>query len=124
VSDGLPPNPSRFGRNIDQWALALYEYMTSQTKFGEANDPVPLLPAHLVTGGLERASVNGIVLYDPVEKNLVISKDGLFISSSNEVGAPASASASGVAGTWSKDADYFYACTATDTWKRVAISTW
>jgi len=37
---------------------------------------------------------------------------------------PASASATGTAGTVSWDADYIYICTATDTWKRVAISTW
>jgi len=37
---------------------------------------------------------------------------------------PASSSATGVAGTVSWDADYIYVCTATDTWKRVAIATW
>jgi len=38
--------------------------------------------------------------------------------------APASASATGTAGEVRYDADYIYVCTATDTWKRVAISTW
>lgn len=38
--------------------------------------------------------------------------------------APASASATGTAGEVRYDADYIYICTATDTWKRVAISTW
>ena len=37
---------------------------------------------------------------------------------------PASASATGTAGTIAWDADYIYVCTATDTWKRAAISTW
>jgi hypothetical protein len=37
---------------------------------------------------------------------------------------PASASASGTAGQVAWDADYIYICTATDTWKRVAIATW
>lgn len=37
---------------------------------------------------------------------------------------PTSASATGTAGDISWDADYIYVCTATDTWKRVAISTW
>lgn len=37
---------------------------------------------------------------------------------------PASASASGVAGTIVADANYIYVCVATDTWKRVAITTW
>lgn len=37
---------------------------------------------------------------------------------------PASASATGVAGTICWDADYIYICVATDIWKRVAIATW
>jgi hypothetical protein len=37
---------------------------------------------------------------------------------------PASASATGTVGTITYDTDYIYICTATDTWKRVAISTW
>ena len=39
-------------------------------------------------------------------------------------GAPASASATGTAGSIVADANYIYVCTATDTWKRVAIATW
>jgi len=37
---------------------------------------------------------------------------------------PASASATGTAGTIQWDASYIYVCTATNTWKRVAIATW
>lgn len=37
---------------------------------------------------------------------------------------PASATASGTAGEVAWDADYIYVCTAANTWKRVAISTW
>jgi hypothetical protein len=37
---------------------------------------------------------------------------------------PASASATGSEGQIAWDADYIYICTATDTWKRVAIATW
>lgn len=39
-------------------------------------------------------------------------------------GAPASATAVGVAGDVAWDADYFYICTAANTWKRVAVATW
>lgn len=39
-------------------------------------------------------------------------------------GTPASATATGVAGTVVWDADYIYVCIATDTWKRIAIATW
>jgi hypothetical protein len=37
---------------------------------------------------------------------------------------PASATATGTVGTITYDTDYIYICIATDTWKRVAISTW
>ncbi len=37
---------------------------------------------------------------------------------------PASASASGSAGTICWDADYIYVCTATNTWKRAALASW
>jgi len=37
---------------------------------------------------------------------------------------PASASDTGTAGTLCWDSSYIYVCTATDTWKRVAIATW
>jgi hypothetical protein len=39
-------------------------------------------------------------------------------------GTPASAAATGTAGQIRWDAGYIYVCTATNTWKRVAISTW
>lgn len=39
-------------------------------------------------------------------------------------GTPASASATGVKGTVLYDSSYIYVCIATDTWKRVGISTW
>jgi hypothetical protein len=41
-----------------------------------------------------------------------------------ETKTPASASATGTVGEIAWDANYIYICTATNTWKRVAISTW
>jgi len=37
---------------------------------------------------------------------------------------PASASDTGTAGQVAWDDSYIYICTATDTWKRVAVATW
>lgn len=39
-------------------------------------------------------------------------------------GTPASATDTGTAGQMLWDADYLYVCVATDTWKRVGLSTW
>lgn len=40
------------------------------------------------------------------------------------VAAPALASSSGTAGQIAYDSSYFYVCISSNTWKRVAISTW
>jgi len=40
------------------------------------------------------------------------------------VSVPASASSKGNVGEIAQDGSYIYICTATDTWKRVAIATW
>lgn len=55
-------------------------------------------------------------------------RGGVTLSTGNFVVAtsstPASAVATGVAGTITWDADYVYVCTATNTWKRAALTTW
>lgn len=40
------------------------------------------------------------------------------------VSAPATATSTGTAGSIAYDSSYFYVCTATNTWKRTALSTW
>ena len=54
-------------------------------------------------------------------KNFTVKSLKDFIISSS---APASASSTGITGQIAYDSDYLYVCTATDTWKRVAIATW
>lgn len=50
---------------------------------------------------------------------------GTFFSSSliTSLATPASSSAACTAGRWSADANFVYVCTATNTWKRVALTT-
>ena len=51
--------------------------------------------------------------------------NGTLLAQHRLVGtAPASATATGTAGDIRYDASYIYICTATDTWKRAAITTW
>ena len=52
-------------------------------------------------------------------ENLAVTGDTVIAT-----GTPASASATGTAGQIAWDASYIYICTATNTWKRVAIATW
>lgn len=51
---------------------------------------------------------------------LNVGADGLRPATST----PASASDTGEAGTITWDSSYIYVCTATNTWKRVAIASW
>ncbi len=37
---------------------------------------------------------------------------------------PATASSACTAGSWAADSDFFYTCTATNTWRRVAVAAW
>lgn len=49
---------------------------------------------------------------------------GAITAAKPSASAPATASDTGTPGQTAYDADYFYVCVATDTWKRVAIATW
>jgi hypothetical protein len=49
---------------------------------------------------------------------------GAFSTLNVQTGTPASSSATGIAGAIEWDSSYLYVCTATNTWKRVAIATW
>jgi hypothetical protein len=52
---------------------------------------------------------------------VTVSSDTLKIATAK---TPASASATGTAGEICWDTSYIYVCTATNTWKRAALSTW
>ncbi|SFZ86011.1 hypothetical protein SAMN02983003_3183 [Devosia enhydra] len=45
-------------------------------------------------------------------------------SNGTRVSPPATATSSGSTGEWAVDANYFYACVANNTWRRVALSSW
>jgi hypothetical protein len=46
------------------------------------------------------------------------------LAGTNWVPVPTSATAPGAAGALAYDANYIYVCTATDTWRRVAVASW
>jgi len=62
----------------------------------------------------------GIGTTSPTEK-LDVNSDAIRIRTAQ---TPASATATGTAGMVCWDADYVYVCTATNTWRRAAISSW
>ena len=89
------------GSNIDNRALRV---------FAE-----PLIVEHGSAGEVFNTTTTGIAVTG------VTDTDQLRVTTPS---VPASATASGTAGDIAWDADYIYVCTATNTWKRVAISTW
>lgn len=72
-------------------------------------------PAYAIAGTVWRDTDTGqLYLYDGTN-DLEIAVNA---------GVPASTAATGFAGQVAWDDSYFYICTATDTWKRVAVATW
>lgn len=69
-------------------------------------------------------AIEGTVWYDTDIDQLFCYDGTTDLPIAMKVAIPASASAVGTAGQVTWDADYIYICTATDTWKRVAIATW
>ena len=61
----LPPNPSS-AASTAQWARHLYEYLLKQTRVRQANDPLPILLPHRTTAAMERAAVDGVLMYQPL----------------------------------------------------------
>lgn len=57
-------------------------------------------------------------------QRLTYALDGVDRDKVTLVRAPATTSSAGTPGQLAYDASYIYICTAVDTWKRVAVSTW
>lgn len=97
---------------------------------GGSRTTVPLLSlsgASGHTGDLLRIYQNaGITAGTEGTRTAGVTVDGVADFAGLRVvqGTPASATATGVANTICYDANYIYICTATNTWKRVAIATW
>ena len=88
---------------------------------GDSNTGIYNLNANeisFVAGGTTTFTVNSSGVL--AAGNLVVSGGRLTLPST----PPASATATGSAGQIEWDASYIYICTGTNTWKRVAISTW
>ncbi|MDJ0827913.1 MAG: hypothetical protein QNJ16_20700 [Rhodobacter sp.] len=71
----LPPNPRGF-QNLQEWASQLYEWQLAQTRIDEFAAPEPIALAHKISD--ERAAQDGVLMYDPVAKNLVLAHTGIW----------------------------------------------
>ena len=83
-----------------------------------------------VTPSLNATHLNGVQEATTATANTVVKRDanGAITNSQYKLSglntAPASATATGTLGEIRIDANYIYVCTATNTWKRTALSTW
>jgi len=70
------------------------------------------------------AAEDGLLLWDRGLTAPVVSRAGAFVRLAVKVAAPAAATDPGTEGDYAEDGSYLYICTATNTWRRVAISVW
>ena len=70
-----PPQPT--GNSWRQWALQMVEYLSDRTRIESENLPRPVQLPHLVRD--ERATVDGILMYDPVAQLPVCSIGGVWV---------------------------------------------
>jgi len=109
-------------------------YLGADTKALASNQTNQIVIGHSATGLGSNTAVlgNDSIITTALKGNVGIgttSPTALLDVNSDTVRVrtartPASAAAAGNAGDICWDADYIYVCTATDTWKRTAISTW
>ena len=81
-------------------------------------------PMSRLTTAASASMADGVMLLDATLTAPVVSVAGAWRPVGIYGAVPASAGATGTAGQLAVDANYIYVCTATDTWKRTAISTW
>jgi len=103
-----------FAHGIGLWAKGVY-----QAVFGKYN-VVDAANLFVIGNGTSATARSNALSVDALG-NLVVGGTTLRISSTK---TPASATDTGSAGMLAWDANYIYVCTATDTWKRMAITTW
>jgi hypothetical protein len=121
--------------NITPDGSGALELSANGIRLGKGTGPTKLSTNYNVTE-LElsiqnAAATSGLISIKGENQNLtvtphgtgkfVINKDTVNVSTSK---TPASASATGATGDIAWDTNYIYVCTATNTWKRVAIATW
>lgn len=82
----LPPFPSE--GDWRDWANRLYEYLSDPGARDEEILPKPLLLQHQTKAVLSRASVDGLVMFDPTLQQIVYSSEGAWIPINPEAPIP------------------------------------
>lgn len=77
MTSQLPPNPQRFP-NLRGWAEQLYRFLEQSQPIANRVEPQSVLLAHRTGGVSERASTDGLLLYDPVTRSVVVANNGIW----------------------------------------------
>lgn len=76
---GRAPDPQRF-RSWQEYAVALSAYVADQAKVREGVQPEPIQLVHIdTTGQLARVVTDGLMVYDPVRRGVMVSIDGEWL---------------------------------------------
>ena len=123
---GAPP---RVTGDLNTWARKLVDYLWTQQL--EKQLPRPVAPQLLYVLEAEGSAFrDGVLLFDSTKGAPVVSRgagyDPVAMESNTpqRVDVPATATSSGTVGQIAWDDTHAYFCTATDTWRRVAIASW
>lgn len=72
----LPPFPTA---DLNRWARSMYDYLSTQSPVKGTTDPTPLLLPQPMANQLPRATVDGLVLFDPSTQQVQVSVGGVFV---------------------------------------------
>lgn len=101
-----------------------YETDTRKLKFGDGATRWSDLP-YVVGGEIDGALIeDGSITTTKLDSGVDAAYAAADHTHPVSTDVPASASATGVAGSLAMDADYLYVCVATDTWKRATLASW
>lgn len=116
VSDSAPTDPTSGALWYNSSSGELLVYYND-------GDTAQWVSSSTGSGGLWNYDVSTTIIENAFGSGVTVS--GILSGDLRSTGsAPASATATGTAGDIRYDADYIYVCVSTNTWKRVAISTW
>lgn len=62
--------------------------------------------------------------FTPVVGQEVTTQEAIRALQAMRTSVPATATSTGTVGQWASDANFFYVCHATNTWRRVALVSW
>jgi hypothetical protein len=85
-----PPPPSG---DLKLWSRQLYNYLVGEAQIKQRVEPTPILLSHKSAVVPERAAVEGLLLYDPVSKKVIYSRNGEFFPFGDNVIVAATAPA-------------------------------